>query len=372
MRPAEVRPLAALAVCALVVTPLAAREQGEAREFGAWMAGCDNARQCRIIGLPPGGANGFSLRIDRGAGAHDGPRLFVSIDNDMQARGAGTVSFASEAGTFLQVAIGTAARLADDKYELREPADVAAVLDALRTRQTLTITFHPRPGRSEADFPDITLEGAPAALAWIDERQKRTGTVTALAKPGSEPAEAVPAPPDPPAAAPPRPFGETSAAELPVPVREAVMARFRTELGQICDVDDDPDDAAEGLFTVRDLHAGLLLVGVRCWAGAYNLSRAYYLAGTGPAGSVEPARFSRPEDTRPGSTPVPDNILTNVEFDAERGTVRHASWGRGLGDCGEAGSWKWDGAGFHLLSLEVMPACAGLLPPDWLVLHRTR
>lgn len=343
------------------------QDSGAIRGFRDWQVGCDNARSCRAYGFPSNGATaGFSLRIDRGGDGVAEPRLFVSIDLDMAPRGHGEARIATEAGPLATLTIGEGLRLADGIYEIVDRSAVRAVLNAARQARWLRIQFEPRPEGADRDLPEISLDGASAALLWMDERQRRIGTETALVRPGSRPASAVPSPPPLPMKPAARP---ASGGSVPATLPRAALRAFAALPGGACNQD---DDAREDPVIVR-LAPRLLLVAIGCWRGAYNFSRAYFLLEEGQSPRISPARFPRPGDVprEQGQDAAPDNILVNAEFDPLTGTITHFAKGRGIGDCGEAGTWQWDGRAFQPVARTIMPVCRGLLD-NWFEVYRTR
>ncbi|KAF0132403.1 MAG: hypothetical protein FD152_1950 [Xanthobacteraceae bacterium] len=378
MRLAPVLMSACLAGLIRATAAAGAAELGEVRDFNDWMVGCDNVRVCRAHGFPAGGASGgFGLRVDRDAEGPARPRLYVSLDLAWEAPTAGSVTFATEQGPIRTLPFGAAFRHGEDALKIADPELVQAVLRALRRNRELRVTFSPAPKGADEPVPAISLSGASAALLWMDERQQRIGTVSSLAQPGNRSAGTLRAM-RPPSAPAPRPLtrGDVPPSLSPA-ARAAVMERFRSELDRICDLDEEPGSsedtgsAEEGLRVIHRLTGDTLLVGVRCWRGAYNLSRAYYLVTDGATPVVRPASFPQPLARQESETEVPDNILTNVELDAKTGRITHFSKGRGIGDCGERGEWGWDGTAFRPVSLHRMPHCRGVIEA-WFSLYQTR
>lgn len=354
-----------------------AAELGDVRDFSDWTVGCDNVRVCRAHGFPAGGASsGFGLRIDRNAEGPARPRLFVSLDLAWESPKTGTVTFATEQGPIRTLPLRSAFRLEENALEITDPSLAQVILAALRRDRELRVTFNPAPPGADEPVPAISLSGASAALLWMDERQQRIGTVSALARPGNRPANDG-------AVAPPRAPGPRKLAggEAPPSVSPAAtaaaMERFRRDLDKICDLDEEPGSsedtgsAEEGLRVIHRLTGDTLLVGVRCWRGAYNLSRAYYLVTDGATPVVRPASFPQPLARQESETEVPDNILTNMELDTDTGRITHFSKGRGIGDCGERGEWGWDGTAFRPVSLHRMPHCRGVIDA-WFNLYTTQ
>jgi hypothetical protein len=61
---------------------------------------------------------------------------------------------------------------------------------------------------------------------------------------------------------------------------------------------------------------------------------------------------------------------TNAGFDPSTMTLSSFSKGRGLGDCGTAEDWGWDGQAFRLTLLRFMAHCFGVPSEDWPILYR--
>ena len=180
---------------------------------------------------------------------------------------------------------------------------------------------------------NVSLQGASAALRYMDVEQGRAGTVTALVAKGLKPARAVPAPPTPVIVA--LTPGGTPAA--PRPNQLAAMRRAAA-----CDGEqrDKPEFHALG--------GGQTLVLLPCSAGAYNLSQALFvLDGKGfvPARSDAPVGFADGE-----KQPVP----TVVNGRWEKAMLTSHAKGRGIGDCGVSRS-----------SSGTAPACACRASARW-------
>src|SRR3546814_18815150 len=90
-----------------------------------------------------------------------------------------------------------------------------------------------------------------------------------------------------------------------------------------------------------------------CGAGAYNFSSAALIA-TGKFGKRE---FTAPIfDLQPGWGMKEDGypMLVNYGWDAARSTLSSYTRGRGLGDCGGAETYVWDGSQFSLVEARSM------------------
>lgn len=369
----SVRTLLAAGLC-LAATHALAEERGHIRTFRDWVVGCDNARTCRAFGLPTrDSSTQLAVRIDRSGDPGAVPTLTVILAQDAAPAAGTRLKVAAEGGGTVEVVIGRGATIEDGEVTITDRAAAGRLIDEIRRGRSLAVTLDPAQGGGERANP-VSLDGAMAALLWLDDRQKRVGTVTALARPGEAAAATVPRPPQAPARRDGVPFaGPAVPAELPAAWTEPVMRAFRAIPGEGCNQEDDNDEDIEA----QRLSPRHVLVSVRCWRGAYNYSRAYYIVEDGPRPRVRPASFPRLRDPMPAaedppSNRNPDHILWNAELDAAAGTVSHVAKGRGMSDCGEIGEWRWDGSRFQPLRLEVMPTCRGLLPPNWITLFRTR
>ncbi|MGQ3353661.1 MAG: DUF1176 domain-containing protein [Phreatobacter sp.] len=368
------RTLLTAGLCIAAAGTALAEERGHVRTFRDWVVGCDNARTCRAFGLTPrDSATQLAIRIDRTGAPDAAPTVTIILVQDADPAPGTRLKIVADGGGTVEVAIGSGATVEDGEVTLTDRAATARLLGDIRRGRSLAVTLDPVPARGETVDP-VSLDGAMAALLWMDDRQKRVGTRTALARPGDASSAAVPRPPQAPAKRDGVPMtGPAVPSPLPQAWTEAVMTAFRTIPGDGCNQE---DDNAEDIEAQR-LSARLVLVSVRCWRGAYNFSRAYYILEEGERPRVRPASFPRvrealPAAEDPPSNRNPDHILWNGELDPAGGTVFHLAKGRGMSDCGEIGEWRWDGESFQPLRLEVMPTCRGLLPPNWLTLFRTR
>jgi hypothetical protein len=108
------------------------------------------------------------------------------------------------------------------------------------------------------------------------------------------------------------------------------------------------------------------LVLLRCGSGAYNfMSMPFVASGRGKAVRLAPARFDHAPEEPNGGT-----MLVNAAWEPGRRLLTTFAKGRGLGDCGTAQEYAWDGATFRLSQLRRMDECRG--SADWITLWRAR
>lgn len=327
----------------------------EMREFREWRAACDNGNACVAWG---GSDNGW-VRIAIDAGPDAVP----------------TVTAGSWAFGDVDKAPETLKLKIDGRdYGLRgggrdaEAQRARTVIAALPASRSLALA-------SGAQTADLPSSGISAALLWIDERQGRLNTTTALIRRGDRPASSVPAAPPLPQAAP------------------APAISQRDFEGAANPMEDDPrglklPGAIEGLQTVKDCRAEgndtlnqailgarldgqTVLWGVPCGSGAYNATYVLYLSrpdGSNVRPAPLPERAPRTEGDIGGQGPW----LVNPVYDAERRTLTVFPRGRGLGDCGTIATWTWTSGGFALSEERSMGDCWGMTPDVWPTMWRTR
>jgi Protein of unknown function (DUF1176) len=345
--------LVAAVLAAVTASPVSARAQS-LNTFDDWMLGCDNRRECVAIGLEPqGNANGIYLRVLRSGEGHAEPT--VKITAYEPGRWPWRLRLA-----FDDPALPVPAELAATRIEGREsiearvPAEtVRSFLDALRRAKTLSVSIVS--GTHATQPLVISLSGASAALASMDEQQKRIGTTSALAAPGSEPATRVPPPP----ALPVVRAGKRTKANPPATMPKAIAAAVAQ-----ADCDEPP--------ATRPIRAWLdertLLWGVLCTKGAYRETYAFFVHRRG-AHTADPLNFQMPGLPRSEDG---DNNVTGPSFDRKSMTLSFHDLGRSMGDCGTAGRFVWDGSKFQPVELRGMTDCRGVAFEDWPVTWRAR
>ncbi len=129
------------------------------------------------------------------------------------------------------------------------------------------------------------------------------------------------------------------------------------------------EDQAFPLGRVNDTDMALVLVA--CGSGAYNFSSAAYIGSRKSkkgGWKFVPARF----DYAPGWTTDSGNLplLVNAYWDEETRKLSSFAKGRGLGDCGSAEDYVWDGTMFRLTRAASMPECRGSW--EWITTYRAK
>lgn len=330
-----------LALALQAATP----QPAELRTFQDWTVGCDNVRYCQAVSLLPETAtDGQTLSIRR-APTGDAEPVFSLYRYDNEDLCGARLS---ADGRPLAVRI-----IEGPDCTIVHPADAPTLLVALRSAAELRVI-----AADGGDLGAISLAGASAAMLAMDEAQQRTGTMTALVRPGPRPVSAVP----PPLALPevrvaPFPRGDTPQIDADR------IARLRREIG--CEIEDvgGPDE-----YNAFPLDEGKTLILLACGSGAYNVTWIPFVAEAVRGNRIEiaPALF----DAQWAQADEGRAELVNAEWDGGARTITELSLGRGIGDCGTRSSYGWDGGRFRLLRQSTMGECRGAR--DYITVWRTR
>ena len=345
----------ALAFATITAGAAAARPIPNVFDHKDWIGVCDNTLRCTVMGLAPDdGENRAYLAITR--------------DGDPAAAAA------------LKVVIYSDANIASGPVHLHAQgfdADIPGRWDddsiVAASRDPALLASLVRVGASDAKAIDVSiarskvslsLSGAAAALLWMDDRQGRIGSVTALTRKGPKPATALPpGPPTPLYVAAPK----GSAVEIkPVVYPRALLAR--PELKD-CDKDQLAQTEERGAWR---LGPEIILWSVPCQLGPYNLVSDFFFTDA-RGGAIRPAPLpfvTTPDNVEPGANP-PFSLI-NADFDPKTMILSDFEKSRGLGDCGDLERFVWDGRAFQPLEVDYMPECRGVSTEGWPAIARGR
>ena len=364
----RVRPFAVL-LALMTSAAAASAETGALRTFRSWSVGCDNTRTCTAAAGDSDRDSALALAVTRSGERDATPVIQLAFHHAVDGPGEGTATLSAGGQVVAQIRFGTDTRKAGDDLEVTAEPVRTAILAALRRELAVEVRFDQSLGEDQRSQYTIPLDGAAAALLWMDERQKRIGTVTALARPGDRPASDVP--PAPPVPKTPKAVAPARGS-APATLSKAALRRIETLRGQGCEegVREMEDD---GKPTVRRLTGGRLLVSVRCTLGGSSSSETYFIVRDGSAPEVERARFPRPSE-RLDETPAdrtPDVVLQDVypgSFD--KGELSSGDGTNGGSFCGERARWIWTGHRFAPREVRTLLPCGAA----WVVvpLYRTR
>lgn len=339
----------------------------ESKSFTDWSVVCDNARTCSGIGFTPEEAGfGPALEIRRG-GEPDAPvqaRLLIRTDlsaDKLDPRiGFDEPGFESVFGSKPVAKAGP-----EDFGAMVEidPGQIGTLVAALRKAKALKVSVIGEDGNREDAA--VSLAGSVAALRFLDDRQRRADTLTALVARGAKPAGTVPPPPALPRLTVPKLTVKEMKGALP----KAVEASWK----KACESWEFAREQKLDTPEIRDLGGGARLYMIGCDSGAYNLRSLFFLA---RGGAIEQLLFETPELTGPQRK---EDSLVNASFASSVSELPGAEpilaitffdKGRGLGDCGITGVHVWDGKAFRLARYSAMPECRGAAMASWPTLYR--
>jgi hypothetical protein len=327
---------------AFLAAQAVAPNPAELRSFGDWIVGCDNGRACQAVALVTYEDDdiGSTMTLRREAGGEAEPIFWI---NNGEARGG---SLAAD-GQRLPVRL-----IAREDSAMVHPADTRAFVDAIRAAHQLRLR-----DASGTDLGPISVEGASAAMLYMDEQQRRLDTVTALVRRGTRPASAVPAPPTLPEVRA-APIDDTTTLTF----TDAQIAGLRREAGCTLDEVGAPDS-----YEAAPLASGQTLVLLACGSGAYNVTYLPYIAQSRD-GRI---RFTAaPFDYQWAMRELERPSLINAEWDHQRHLLSEFYRGRGIGDCGTKATYAWDGSRFRLVEQQDMEQCQGTA--DFITTWRAR
>lgn len=337
-------------------TPAAAPETGvvlsarpEQREFRDWRAACDNGAACFAF-APSTEPDAGWLRLSLAPEADSAPDVMIGL----WSPGAEGLSPTAPLVLTIDGERFTTQRIEDADQPMGRvgATDAVKVVRALAAGKSAAIS-------AGSQTVALSLAGASAAMLWIDERQGRLETPNALVRVGERPTSARP-PELPQVTAAPAVdqagFGDEGQT-LPAAI-EALPAV------KACREETSWNEYVQKAVLSARLAPDRELWAVPCFAGAYNLGLAVYV--TGPSGR-DPIPAALP--TAEGET---TDTVVNAEYDPATRSLSGFNKGRGLGDCGIAQRWVWNGRGFALAEQSEMRECAGVPPDLWPSLWRSR
>ena len=314
----------------------------EQRGFRDWLAVCDNGNACFAFG--PSADKSAWVRVAMAPGPDARPQV-----------SAGYWSSGEDEGGFALAIHGV-----DFPLTLVDPDGQAGSVPADRAMEAVRALADGRRGEIGSGG-ELSLAGAAAALLWIDERQGRVGTVTALRRQGTKPASAVPAPPPLPVVRPAPAVSQAGYGETGQTLPQSIEDLPKVEA---CRADTSHSESFQKEVVSARLDADHELWGVPCFMGAYNMGHEWFI--TGPGGrDPRPARLT-------STSGEPESLTINGGYAPNARTLVAFAKGRGVGDCGTASTWTWTGREFVLSHELEMRECWGVPVDFWPTTWRTR
>lgn len=319
----------AIVVLAAVAAPRSeAQTSTRGETFRDWVVGCDNVLTCKAVGLSDGQGE---VSVERAADPDAPPIVTFAPAQGVTAIGDVTITIDGRSVTEITEAVDPGLR------EGRTDAD--RLIFALAGGATLEIRVE------DLVVATPSLSGATAALRYMDDRQGRSGTITALVARGARGAGTMRKPPQAPTISAPAPVPEASAAPLTADEAERALA------AAAC-----PRQSSSGT-AVHALPAGASLVLVPCDGERYNSPfRALLGTGTTGARTFALASFDAPPPSDIGAARA---MVYNPVWDAAEGVLIDDYKGREAGDCGSGARYAWDGTRFRRILFSSMWECRG-------------
>ena len=303
---------------------------GVLKTFGDWTVGCDNGNRCTLASLGPesGDFPAADLALQREADP-SGPITISLQPLDSGDKPVTPVAIAidgTKSAAFAKGADGVATLSGDA---------ATTIARQMANGHALAIL-----GGDGAVLATLSLDGASAALRYIDAQQGRAGGVTTIIARGSNPAADVPPPPALPQIVAVVPIG------APPRVDKATLDALRKTAR--CD----EQSAASGCRYQRARTA----LRRWCWCRA---ARAPTTCRRRCSCATKEASSRRRGLTRPRASAATRTVPMVVNGAFKDGVLTSDTLARGLGDCGVKQQFVWDGNEFRLSGQSEMGECRG-------------
>ncbi|WP_183270144.1 DUF1176 domain-containing protein [Buttiauxella sp. A111] len=306
------------------------------KSFSDWQVTCNNQNFCsaRNTGLH----QGLVMTLTRSAGAHTDASLRIDLGNmtatDMKAPPIAPHLLVDGEPLMLDL---TKWQVTPHHLKTGDADAINGFLDKVVNAGAITL----KEGKG-----NISLSGLKASLLFIDSQQQRVGSETAWVKKGDEPPLSVP--PAPPLKA----VKLTNPTPTPLTQEELNdlmdYGTWRMSSSQ-CSLD--PARREVRVFALSDDKA-LLMIG--CEAGAYNIVDLAWVVSRQKPFAARQIRLKLPFTPGSGNTELE---LMNAGYDETNKELTTLAKGRGIGDCGVATRWRFDGQRFRLVRYAEEPTC---------------
>ncbi|WP_339496982.1 DUF1176 domain-containing protein [Pseudomonas sp. EA_15y_Pfl1_P101] len=320
------------------------------REIKEWVVGCDNLRNCHALSAPSGVDEEAYSSLTLHLWHQTGPQGYLRLRLDHRGEPVDLSTLLLD-GQPLGLALTRNLHVElDDQggdpevqsYGVIEDASARRWLRRLRNGQQLQL-----PGDEHAH---VSLSGLSASLLLMDAVQGRVDNVTALARPGKGAANEVP---------PRLPTPVLRTFVSPPPLNAQEQAGLVAVALKAATPEEGDSEAQAGALTAQQA-----MTVVRYDCAAYNCEY-----------DVNSRQRQAPYAETPLNVqPLPLDgaaLQGSVWYDEASGTLSYFYKQRGIGDCGGAGCWVFDGERFQLSEFHIMPRCTGVASGDWPALWST-
>ena len=322
---------------ALLFAAAAGPQIAELKTFKDWIVGCDNGLLCQAAAMMPATGGGSTLSVRRGPEGRGAPEVWFRT---WEGDAADILADGKKLGLRIK-------KNEDDAYVV-DPVDAVRLLDALRAAKEVEVVDIA--GKSVGA---LSVDGATAALLYMDDKQHRLETKGALVRRGDKPDSSVPPPPELPVR-----YSAKGSSKPPEKLSDAFVAKVRKDAD--CTEETDPNLVSQDRVDATHTFASVTLL---CESGAYNYISQDYIITDGAA-APQAAKFDD-ENQEDGG-----DLYYNLYWDKETRILHAGMKGRGIGECGGRQQYVWDGAMFRLVRVEEMDDCRGVI--DFITLWRAR
>jgi hypothetical protein len=316
--------------------------------FKDWAVGCDNGLGCQAVALQPVDAeiSTLSLLLSRPAG----------IDGRVAIEISGLAGKADRYRLSVDGVLADTGEIDDKQGIINIVGSDAMKVSRLLAKGKLSLLSGP----DGQELGRISLSGASAAMRYIDVKQGRNKQSDAIIARGNH-------------------RDRPKSTILPIVVAKRIKpVGILPDAGTLVRLSESSPCAEERYGPTSDSAFSLgeeggfakALVLLSCGSGAYNYSVAAYIArrdGKGVWGFA-PARFDSKVVDVVGTSDV--GVLVNADWASEKQLLTSYNKGRGIGDCGTAENYIWDGSIFRLVERRIMDECRGSL--DWITVWRAQ
>jgi Protein of unknown function (DUF1176) len=309
-----------------------------------WVVGCDNMRSCHAVSLVaedigerPVGDDGLEISFKRDGSPKSSFRIGLSTRYDeIKPLENSSIGVLIDGGRPIM-------RLRARNGLLEVPPERAVkLLTAMRRGHVLSLVD------DEGNYiAGASLRGFVAALSYVDTKQYRVGTTSALARPGSKPADAFSIPPMPPPAVI-RVAGKPNAP--PNILTEKALQPLRAQDTCL----KYSEDALPGKPEYHRLDANHTLLILPTVCGGYNPASMIFVVDN--QGDVKRAQVLLDHGEKDIGD---DGMLTDVTWDEKARLLSSFGRGRGLADCGLIERFAWSEGRFRLTHSSSMSPCRG-------------
>jgi hypothetical protein len=334
----------------LLALPISAEpiELGKQFFHKDWAAACDNILSCEAVSLMPEGDGSRA------------PTIVITRENGLEGAIAVKISLAEPTGDRYRILVDGrqlgSGELAKGEWPISSTgADALKLARAIGRGRKIAIL-----GGDNSKLGELVLNGSTAALLHIDAVQGRKGTRTALVSAGRR-------------ALRPKPVVQPVIVAQRIGKQDAIPdATAMVSLIESSGCIEERSSVTEDTVFSLGKHADGLraLAIISCGTGAYNMSSVPFIgrSADGKKWSFVPASFDNPAMPKlEASSAV---YLVNYSWDAETQQLSSYNKARGLGDCGNAETYVWDGATFRLVQAYAMSECRG--STEWMTIWRAK